>query len=115
MPRAYRGIDVPESRLASPEARQRGRALFRDYCALCHGEGADGRGVRQNLSSRAADFTDPAWRRRASPRRLFWVIQEGVQGTAMPAWKVLDEGQTWDLVAYLQSVAAGEGSEAAPR
>jgi mono/diheme cytochrome c family protein len=75
------------------------------HCALCHGERADGRGVRRNLSSDPRDFTSPAWRRRTSPRQVYAVIRDGVQGTAMPAWRTLDEAATWDLVAYVLAVA----------
>ena len=105
LPPPYRDLAVPVERLASAEARQQGRALYLVSCALCHGERGDGNGVRQNLSSHPRDFTDPAWRRRMTPRRVFYVIHEGVQGTAMPAWKALDEGETWDLVAYVLSLA----------
>lgn len=105
LPSGYRGLEVPEVRLASAEARQRGRALYLGNCALCHGPRADGHGVRRNLSSRPVSFADSTWRQRTSPREVFHVIQEGVQGTAMPAWKHLDAEQTWDLVAYLLSVA----------
>ena len=31
--------------------------------------------------------------------------REGVRGTPMPAWKALGEGETWDIVAYVLSVA----------
>ncbi len=105
LPRAYRRLEVPEARLVSTEAQQRGRILFLKYCSLCHGEKADGHGPRQNLSSRPQDFTSPDWLRGASPRKIYWVIQEGKAGTAMAAWKVLDADETWDLVAYLMSVA----------
>ena len=102
LPEAYRRLAVPSARLESPEARERGRGLFLEHCALCHGDRADGRGVRrQGLSSQPRDFTDAAWRERTSPRRVFSVIREGSPGTAMPAWKALDEEQTWDLTAYL--------------
>jgi high-affinity iron transporter len=95
---------VPEERLASAQARERGRALFAEHCALCHGERADGRGVRrEGLSTRPRDFTDPAWRLRTSPRAVFVAIREGVPRTAMPSWKSLDSEQTWDLVAFLLS------------
>ena len=105
LPPAYRGLAVPETRLQSADARERGRALFLQHCALCHGDRADGRGVRrQGLSSQPRDFTDPAWRARTSPRRVFYVIREGSPGTAMPAWKVLDDEQTWDVAAYLLAV-----------
>lgn len=97
---------MPESRLRSPAARERGRRLYLEHCALCHGERADGRGVRrEGLSSPPRDFTDPAWRQRTSPRRVFYTIREGSAGTAMAAWKSLDEGETWDLAAYLLAVS----------
>ena len=88
LPEPYRSIAVPEERLRSAEARAHGRALFLQHCALCHGERADGRGVRQQaLSTPPRDFTDPAWRARTSPRQVFHVIREGSPGTPMPAWK----------------------------
>jgi mono/diheme cytochrome c family protein len=62
-------------------------------------------GLRRNLSVPAADFTDPTWRARVTPRRAYFVIREGVRGTPMPAWKALDEDEVWDLVAYVLSVA----------
>ena len=109
LPAEYRQLEIPEELLASPEARARGRDLYFQHCALCHGARADGKGVRQNLSSRPRSFLDPAWRQRSSPRSVFHVIQKGLAGTAMPAWKNLDNDQTWDLVAYVLSVS-GTGS-----
>jgi len=106
LPPAYRELAVPEAQLGSSAARQHGRALYVQYCVLCHGERADGRGPRRaSLSTRPADFTDPSWRARVTARRLYYVIREGVSGTPMPAWPTLTEGETWDLVAYLLSVA----------
>ena len=64
---ASRPVVVPEARLASAAASERGRQLFLTHCAICHGERADGVGRRRNLSSRPQDFTDPSWRQRVSP------------------------------------------------
>ena len=105
LPAEYRSIEVPRARLDSPGSRLEGRAIYLEHCALCHGVRADGRGVRRNLSSRAVAFTDTTWRERSSPRRVFFVIREGVRGTAMAGWKILDERETWDLVSYVLSVA----------
>ena len=106
LPEGYRGLAVPEGRLRSAEARARGRTLFLEHCALCHGDRADGRGVRrEGLTSPPRDFTDPAWRQRTSARRVFHALREGSPGTAMPAWKALDEDQAWDLTAYLLAVS----------
>jgi mono/diheme cytochrome c family protein len=109
LPPAYRAIALPQERLASSEARERGRALYLEHCALCHGIKADGQGVRrEGLSSRPRDFTSPHWRREATPRTLYFAIREGVAGTAMPSWKSLDETDAWDLVAFLLSVGEPE-------
>jgi mono/diheme cytochrome c family protein len=105
LPGAYRRLAVPEARLRSPEARASGRKLFVASCVLCHGERGDGHGMRSaGLAKAPANFTDPVWRRGATPRRVFSVIREGVHGTPMPSWKWLDEDETWDVVAYVLSL-----------
>ena len=101
LPRNCRVLEVPGANLALPEARTRGRRLFLEHCAICHGERANGRGRRSNLSMKPADFTDPRWRARISPRRVFCAVREGMRGTPMPAWKSLTTDQIWDLVAYV--------------
>ncbi len=102
-------VVVPRAQLASAPARDRGRHLFLTHCALCHGERADGVGRRRSLSSRPQDFTDPSWRRRVSPAEVYLVVRNGRRGTAMAGWKILDEEQIWDLVAYVLSVTEPSG------
>jgi len=105
VPPEYRRLAIPTERLASTAARLRGRTLFAEHCALCHGARADGRGVRRILSTPAADFTDRFWRDSVTPRYVYAVIREGKRGTPMPAWKLLSSEQTWDLTAYVMRVA----------
>lgn len=106
LPAEYRDLAIPEERLVAEEARQSGRELYLRHCALCHGERADGHGQRRNsLSTPPTDFTRPDWRARTDERALYHVIREGVRGTSMPAWKALDESETWDIVAYVLSIA----------
>jgi mono/diheme cytochrome c family protein len=105
LPTVYREVAVPEERLRSEEGQAHGRELFLRYCAICHGSHADGAGLRrQALGAPPRDFTDAAWRARTSPRQVFYKISEGSHGTAMPAWKSLEEGDAWDLTAYILSV-----------
>ena len=111
LPREYRRLDVPRARLASAEARSRGNRLFQEYCALCHGERGDGRGVRrEGLTSSPRDFTDASWRTSTSPRQVFFAIREGLRGTAMPSWKALSESDAWDMTAYVMSLSAPRGT-----
>ncbi len=102
----YGDTAVPTDRLANAEAKARGRALFVEKCALCHGERADGRGVRKRgLSGAPANFRSASWRRRTTPRQVYDVIRKGKQGTSMPAWPTFTDDETWDLVAYLLGVS----------
>jgi mono/diheme cytochrome c family protein len=104
LPEPYHGLKVPPGLLESAVARENGRKLFLTSCALCHGEKADGRGVRrEGLSVPPRDFTNPSWRTGTTPSHVFFAIREGVHGTPMPGWKSFTDAQTWDLVAFLLS------------
>ena len=99
-------VAVPWNRIQSADAQKRGRALYLQNCALCHGVAADGRGVRSmGLEQKPADFAQGVWSRPDAPARAYRAIREGVAGTAMPSWSALSEDETWDLVAYLVSVS----------
>jgi high-affinity iron transporter len=106
LPPAYRDLPVPSTRLASSEAQMRGRALFLEHCALCHGTRGDGHGERrEGLTTPPRDFTEANWRQSTSPRRVFFAIREGLAGTPMPQWKSLGEDDGWDLTAYVLTLA----------
>ncbi len=88
----------------------RGRTLFSDYCAACHGAAADGRGPdAAKLTPPPASFRDPEFMRGETPYDFFHVISLGRRNTAMPAWaEALSVQERWDLVSFLWSVVPGE-------
>ena len=96
----------PVAELAEPASVARGRALFVQHCALCHGEGADGRGVRQSgLVGKPVDFTSRAWRQRTNRVDVEQVIRDGKPPTSMAAWRVLGDESIHDLASYVLSVS----------
>ena len=102
----YSTVEVPIARIASDDARARGRVHFKKKCALCHGQRADGRGARrEGLSGKPINFHNKEWRANTTPRALFVVLSEGKRGTSMPAWPTLSSEQKWDVVGYVLSVA----------
>lgn len=94
-----------------PPSASRGRALFADHCATCHGPAADGRGPSaEGLEPPPADFTDPDFMRAETPLDFYHVIAMGRRNAAMPAWEeVLSRQDRWDLVSYLWTVAPEQG------
>jgi mono/diheme cytochrome c family protein len=93
----------------SYEVRE-GGALFRHYCAPCHGDEGQGDGLNAyNLDPRPRDLADPAFRKSRSDDDLAAIIRSGGGAaglsTAMPPWgRTLGERRIRNLVAYLRSL-----------
>lgn len=103
--RSRRAAQMPLGLFESREARQRGRELFMENCAICHGEAGDGRGRRSvGIIPPPANLTSPPWSDSASAVQTYDAIHDGVQGAAMPSWRTLTDRQIWDLVAYIHSL-----------
>jgi len=80
-----------------------GRNLFLNNCAECHGENAQGKGGRPNLTS--------ARLRIATDGEVAWLIKNGNLYKGMPSWGGLPEQERWQIVAYLRSLNP-QGTEA---
>ena len=79
------------------EAAVAGALVYREHCAQCHKENAEGDGHRR-----------PALRSRqirlVSDGDLQWFLRQGDVGRGMPSWSSLPEEQRWQVVAYLRSI-----------
>lgn len=78
-----------------------GAHLYREHCALCHGDGAHPKSpFAESLNPPAPQFaTDMA---DMPENQNFYIVQHGIRWTGMPGWKtVLNEQQTWQLVTFL--------------
>ncbi|MDP8922099.1 MAG: CopD family protein [Chloroflexota bacterium] len=84
----------------------RGKALYEQHCAACHG--ATGRGdgpLAQSLRPRPADFRVHMAAGHTDGELFAW-ISKGVPGTAMPAFEgLLSEEDRWHLVNYVRGFA----------
>lgn len=96
---------VPLAPSAVPDLK-RGRALYAENCASCHGSGGDGKSpAAAELKPPPIGFTD---KRRASERSLFalyQVIGQGLDGTSMASFDHLSSEDRWALAFYVGSFA----------
>ena len=82
---------------------KQGEALFQQNCAFCHA--ADGTGknwIGSFLDAHPRDLTDSGFMSLIDRQRLKTIIEDGVVGTSMPAWKtVLQDQQIEALISYI--------------
>jgi high-affinity iron transporter len=106
---------APES---SPEAIDRGGALFQANCVACHGTAADGKGAAAAaFTPPPRNFLDPAakWTKGRAPEQIFATLSNGVEGTGMAGFSAaLTVDQRWDLVHYISSLPGVQDAKGAP-
>jgi cytochrome c oxidase cbb3-type subunit 3 len=99
----YRVHDTPPKLENATPLERRGEALYQRDCAFCHA--ADGTAKSWSgrfLEPHPRDLTDPAVMSTMTRERLVQAIENGIEGTSMPAWKsVLERADIDALVAYI--------------
>jgi mono/diheme cytochrome c family protein len=95
-----RASDAPK---ATPELVAQGKAAFGKYCASCHGPTGQGDGAASKALKPPPRnlVTDPV---KGGAPEVFQVLNTGVKGTAMIAFKHLSEGDRWALAHYVASL-----------
>jgi putative copper resistance protein D len=98
---------APSEPYAAPSVA-RGRPLYVENCALCHGAGGAGDGpAAAGLAIRPADLT-AAHLLAHPPGDLFWWISRGRANGAMPGFAaIISPDRRWDLINFLRARAAG--------
>jgi mono/diheme cytochrome c family protein len=101
------------------EVTSQGQEVFLESCAQCHGADASGdTDVGRNMTPPAMNLNSSHvqhW----SDAELFWIIQNGVRLTGMPAWKTsISADGTWKLARFIHSLprlgAASASTAAVP-
>jgi copper resistance protein D len=91
----------------------RGEPIYRENCALCHG--ADGYGdgpAAESLTIKPANLTGEHLFHHGEGT-LFWWVSNGIEGSAMPAFRdSLDEDERWDVLQFLHAQADAEQGNA---
>lgn len=99
----YAKHDRPPKVAGLRPSERKGRRLFQQNCAFCHG--ADGSGknwIGQFLEPHPRNLRDPGFMRDKTREQIAHSISEGLPGTSMPTWKnLLSERDIRALVDYV--------------
>lgn len=100
-------------------AQESGAALYKTYCAQCHGIKGDGMGINlRDMSVQPRDHTDSAWMSGRTDEDLFKAVKEGglavSKSVLMPPWEgALGDDEIQRLVEYMRELCKcshGSGS-----
>lgn len=103
-------IPIENRRLRNPlpltqELLKEARAHFADHCASCHANNGSGQtAIGKNVYPKSPDLRLPDTQN-MSDGELFFIIQNGIRFTAMPAWGTGDpakDGDSWQLVHFIR-------------
>ena len=102
IPRGARALVNPMQ--ATPELLVEARRHFADHCASCHGN--DGSGETEmgpKLYPRVPDMRS-AQTQNLSDGEIYYIIENGVRFTGMPAWGTggTSDHDTWHLVLFIR-------------
>lgn len=97
--RRARHITVPD--LNSDALKLAGINDYSSMCAGCHGApGLEAEAVGRGLYPPAPNLSESA--SKMTPAELFWVAQNGIKNTGMPAWGAThDDEALWPVVSFL--------------
>jgi mono/diheme cytochrome c family protein len=100
----------------TPEVLAEARAHWADHCATCHANNGSGEAeMGRNLYPRAPDMRGLATQN-LTDGELFFIIQNGIRLTGMPAWgagTAHDAQDSWKLVHFIRHLPQVSPPEAA--
>jgi mono/diheme cytochrome c family protein len=90
----------------TPQVLDEARAHWADHCAVCHANNGSGDAVMgRNMYPPAPDMRE-AETQQMTDGELFYIIQNGVRLTGMPAWgtpgNAHDDEDSWKLVYFIR-------------
>lgn len=99
--------------LTDPGRIQRGMLHYEAMCVRCHG--APGR--RADTYGRGMDPQPPdLWDEVREPAETFWVVDNGIKMTGMPAFGDFEEpDELWDIAAFVQQLPGLDATTYADR
>ncbi len=99
----YAVHDKSDTYVPKSEMEAHGQAIFQENCAFCHAPDGTGKNwIGQFIEPHPRNFTALPISERYTKNSLKVLIQNGVEGSAMPAWRyVLGDDEIDSIIVYM--------------
>jgi mono/diheme cytochrome c family protein len=103
---------VQDPWVSSDQLIAAGKQLYQTNCAMCHGAEGRGDGVAgASLNPKPRNLVQGGWKKGGGRLGLMAVLNEGVAGTSMQAYKHLPVNERWAMVHFIMSITQDKGKD----
>ncbi len=96
----------------SEEMIAHGAKVYKNNCAICHGDKGMGDGpAGAALVPPARNLVEGKWKAGGTSSELFATIQSGLPGTSMAPFKHLPKTDRWALVQFIRSITQNKEAD----
>ena len=94
---------------ATPESAAKGKAVFegKGTCFTCHGMSGQGDGeAGAALDPSPRNFSNTQWQDLRSDGEMFWIVQNGSEGTGMISYNpaMITDEESWQAINYVRTL-----------
>ena len=96
----------------SEQMVQYGANLYKNSCAMCHGEKGLGDGpAGAALIPKPRNLVEGKWRKGGSSKALFVTLTKGLPGTSMSGYQYMPVADRWALVQFVRSMTKNKPAD----
>ncbi len=112
-PRVISPVDVMKAGISSTESVNKGRELYKNNCAACHGENGMGDGISASmLNPKPRNFHSiEGWKNGSKVVQIYKTLQEGIPGSSMAAYSYLPPLDRFSLIHFIRTFSNNQSKD----